>query len=200
VDRSAAGHRIDALICLVCGTLAGMHRLASAVLLVAAVMACDSSSEPSTTPEPSPTDGAVESAPDPEPEPEPEPEPAPQEEPEVTSLSEPVLSQDGFEARNLQCSFGVPTRGAAGFIVAGLVDPEVVGLLDACAPKGAAVEVSWGYVSAHARNVSVVAENSKMAKCVMTAMDKVRAGVDATCTAIILIGDDAGAAAKFEAR
>ncbi|MFO7564158.1 MAG: hypothetical protein R6X02_16045 [Enhygromyxa sp.] len=174
-----------------------MNRLGFTILLVFAA-ACERS-ESSTTPEPTPAVSPAESPAEPEPriEPEPEPEPEP-EQSEETGLSEAVFSREGFEARNLNCSFNTPTSGGSGYIAAGLVDADAE--LDACAPKGAAVTVSWDYVSGGAANISVEATSPKLANCVAAAMTKVRAGVDANCSAVLLIGDSAGAAAAFEAR
>ena len=171
-------------------------------MLLAATIACERS-QPSTTPEPSVTPEVTpepEPASEPTPEVEPEPEPAPEEpeEPEVSAIKEAVFEKDGFQARDLQCTLTVPTRGAAGYIAAGLAEQDAA--LDACAPKGAAIEISWGYVSGQARNVSVSAETSKQANCIMAAMGKVRAGVEANCSAIMLIGDPTGAAAAYDAR
>jgi hypothetical protein len=172
-----------------------MQRLGITVLLLSTMVACDSSKS-STPPEPTPTDATVE--PQPEPEPEPEPEPAPEAEPEMMEFNEPAFSQDGFEARNLHCKFNSATRGGDGYIKAGLVDVDAA--LDACAPKGAAIDVEWGYISNQAQNISVSAESNSVVKCVMKAMGGVRAGVEANCTAVLLIGDTAAATAAFDAR
>lgn len=175
-----------------------MHRFGLAVLLVATSVACEPSKS-TTPPEPSPA--ASKPEPEPELEPEPEPEPAPEpEEPEESEFATAVLSQGGFEARDLNCTLATPTRGAGGYITAGLVDPEVDAALDACAPKGAAIAVDWAYVSGQAGNINVVAKTSKQANCVAAAMGKVRAGVEGECSAILLIGDPAAAAAAYEAR
>jgi outer membrane biosynthesis protein TonB len=176
-----------------------MLRLGLAVVLVAAMVACERS-QPSTSPEPAPAASSEPSSePDPEPDPEPEPAPAAEpEEPEVSEIKQSVFKKDGFEARDLQCALSVPTRGAEGYIAAGLADADAE--LDACAPKGAAIEVRWGYVSGQAGNVSVDAATSKQANCVAAAMKKVRAGVEANCSAILLIGDPTAAAAAYDAR
>jgi hypothetical protein len=176
-----------------------MQRLGLPVLILSLMVACDSSKS-STPPESTPTDATVEPQPEPEPEPQPEPEPAPEPEPEpeVMEFNEPVFSQDGFEARNLNCKFNSATRGGAGYVKAGLVDVDDA--LDACAPKGAAIDVTWGYISNQAQNVSVSAESNTVLKCVMKAMGGVRAGVDANCSAVLLIGDTAAATAAFDAR
>lgn len=186
-----------------------MLRSRLAVLLVSlisfATVACERS-QPTTSPEPSPAETPTEVAPEPEAEaeaeaesePEEPEEPAEPEEPEVSEIKEAVFKKDGFEARDFQCQLSVPTRGAVGYIAAGLADADAE--LDACAPKGAAIEVSWGYVSGQAGNVSVGAETSKQANCVAAAMKKVRAGVEANCSAILLLGDPTAAAAAYDAR
>ena len=179
-----------------------MLRIRLAVLLITATVACERS-QPSTPPESSsaetPTEVAPEPAPEPEPEPTPEAEPAPEpEEPEVSEIKEAVFKKDGFEARDLQCVLTVPTRGAAGYIAAGLAEQDAA--LDACAPKGAAIEIRWGYVSGKAGNVSVSAETTKQANCIAAAMKQVRAGVEANCSAIMLLGDPTAAAAAYDAR
>jgi hypothetical protein len=176
-----------------------MQRLGPTVLLIFCVAACDSDKS-STTPEPASTSGAVEQ---PQPEPEAEPEPEPEPEP-VAEVAEPMefkeasFSQDGFEARNFHCKLNAETKGAQGFIKAGLVDQDAA--LDACAPKGAAIEVTWSYISSAAQNVSVTATDAKQAKCITKAMGGVRAGVDATCSAVLLLGDLTAATAAFDAR
>jgi hypothetical protein len=177
-----------------------MHRFGLTVLLVAASLACEPSKS-TTPPEPSPAESKPEPEPEPEVEPEPEPEPAPEpepEEPEVSEFAEAVLSQGGFEARGLKCTFAEPTREGQGYIIAGLVDADAA--LDACAPKGAAIDVSWNYVSGQAGNIDVSAKTSKQANCVATAMGQVRAGIEAECSAVLLLGDPAAAAAAYEAR
>jgi hypothetical protein len=175
-----------------------MQRLGSTVLLIFCVVACDSDKS-STPPEPTSTTGAVEQPqPEPEAEPEPEPEPEPAEVAEPMEFSEASFSQDGFEARNFHCKLNAETKGAQGYIKAGLVDQDAA--LDACAPKGAAIEVTWSYVSSAAQNVSVVGQNASQAKCITKAMAGVRAGVDASCSAVLLLGDLTAATAAFDAR
>ncbi len=170
-------------------------------MLVVAVSACEPS-KPSTPPEPTSVDSTTEPAAQPEAEPaaeaEPEPaaEPEPEAEPEVSEIDEAVFSKDGFEARDLHCSLGEPTRNAARYIAAGLADQDAA--LDACAPEGAAVEVNWVYLGGPTGDISVVAETSSLANCVTQAMAKVRAGVEADCRAVILIGDPAGATAAYD--
>lgn len=182
-----------------------MHRLGFAVLLIATTVACERS-QTSTPPEPAPAETPADAPAEPanealaepeEPE-EPAVESQPAQEPEISEVKQPVFEKDGFLARDLVCSLTVPTRGADRYIAAGLVDADAA--LDACAPKGAAVDVTWGYVSGQARNVSVDAETSKLANCVMKAMEQVRAGVEAECRAVLLIGDPVCAAAAYEAR
>jgi hypothetical protein len=135
----------------------------------------------------------------PEPEPEPQAEPEPEPEPEVTKFDAAELSEGGFEARNLHCSFNEPSSRAAGYITASLVDADAA--LDACAPKGAAIEVTWAYLNGPVGSISVVATNSKVANCVAAAMsNNVSAGVKASCSAVLLLGDPAGATAAFEAQ
>jgi hypothetical protein len=177
-----------------------MQRLGVTVLLTLAMVGCDSS-ESTTPPEPTPTDAVVEPQPELESEPvsEPEPETTAEAEPEVMAFEEPVFSQDGFEARNLECKFNSATRSAAaGYIKAGLVDVDAA--IDACAPKGAVIDVTWGYISNQAQNISVSAQSNTVAKCVMKAMGGVRAGVEANCSAVLLIGDVTAATAAFDAR
>ncbi|PRQ03438.1 hypothetical protein ENSA5_15990 [Enhygromyxa salina] len=183
-----------------------MRHLGLALVLVAAAVACEPS-KPSTPPEPTPVaepeaDAEIEAEAEPEAEaeaePEPEAEPEAEAEAEVTQIDEAVFSKDGFEARDFHCSFDWPTRHAARYIAAGLADEDAA--LDACAPEGAAVEVEWSYAGGPTQNISVSAESSKIANCVTTAMTKVRAGVEGDCSAILLIGDPARAAAAYEAR
>ncbi|EDM77402.1 hypothetical protein PPSIR1_37844 [Plesiocystis pacifica SIR-1] len=170
-----------------------------------AVFACEPA-EP-TTPPSEGTDAPAEAAPEPEPEmaepepevePEPEAAPEPEPEPEVSEVNLPSLSRDGFEARNLHCELETPTRNAERYITAGLVKRDAD--LDACAPKGAAVEVQWEYVSGNAASVEVSASSGGVANCVSTTMTKVGAGVSARCSAVLLLGDQAAAQAEFDAR
>lgn len=174
-----------------------MHRLGFAVLLAAATLACDKSQTPPTQ-EPQPTvDAPPQTEPESEPEPEPEPEPAPAAEPEVSEFKAATFSEGGFEARNLNCSFDEPSSKATGYVRASLVDADAA--LDACAPKGAAVDASWDYAGGPVNNISVGAENQKVANCVSAAMSNhLSAGLHASCTAVFLIGDIAGATASFE--
>jgi hypothetical protein len=181
-----------------------MHRHGLIVLIplmipmIIVASACERS-QSSTSPEPTPTvsNPTPRSEPEPERDVEPEADSEP-EDPEIDRIDEPVFSRDGFEARGLKCSLNTPTRSADRYIAAGLVDADAA--LDACAPKGAAVQVSWEYVGGGAANITVDATSSKLAKCVATAMTQVRAGVGASCSAILLIGDPAGATAAFDAR
>ena len=144
-----------------------------------------------------PAEPAV-SEPEPEVEPEPEPEPEPEQDPEEIKVDQDVVSRDGFEARDLHCVIDVPTRGATGYILAGLTDADAA--LDACAPKGAAIKVEWSYVNNVAGNASVSASSQKMANCVAKAMGEVHAGVSAKCSAVLLLGDLTAATAAYDAR
>lgn len=175
-----------------------MHRLGFSLLLAVGVLACDRSQPPPVEPEPA--DAAdPEPEPESEPEPAPEPEPEPEAAPEVMNFDAAELSQDGFEARNLHCTFDDASSVATGYITASLVDADAA--LDACAPKGAAIEVTWAYLGGPIGDISVVAERSKVANCVAAAMsNNVSAGVKATCSAVLLLGDIAGATASFETR
>ena len=184
-----------------------MRRLGVASLLVASLVsglvACDRSS--GSTPPDSTGAAEVEAAPAPAPEPEPEPESEPEPEPEpaateVSKVAEAVVEKDGFVARDLQCSLDVPTADGDRYILASLTDPAVDAALDACAPKGAAIEVEWSYMSGQAGDISVVATSGKQASCIAAAMTKVHAGVTAKCSAVLLIGDLAAATAAYEAR
>jgi hypothetical protein len=178
-----------------------MRRLGFAVLLAAATLACDKSQTPPPR-EPEPTvapPSQPEPEEEPEAEPEPEPEPAPAAEPEVSSFNAETFSEGGFEARFINCSFDEPSSKATGYIKASLVDADAA--IDACAPKGAAIDVTWDYAGGPASNISVVAENQKVANCVGAAISKnVSAGLHASCTGVFLIGDLAGATASFDKR
>ena len=178
-----------------------MHRLGFVVLLVAATplaLACDKS-QPQPTQDPEPATDAPPPQPEPETEPEPEPEPevAAPSEPEVSSFDADQFSEGGFEARHVHCTFDDPSSKATGYIKASFADADAA--FDACAPKGAAIEVTWDYMGGPVGNISVVTENQKVANCMGSAMtNSLSAGVHATCSAIFLIGDIAGATAAFE--
>jgi hypothetical protein len=175
-----------------------MQRIGLSVLLVFATAACDKS-DSSNQPEPEPAPVAAEPEPESEPEPEPEPEPAPEpENPEVSDYDVPTYSKDGFEARNLSCEFAEPTREGPGYIDASLRDADAA--LDACAPKGAAIDVEWAYLGGPTGEIDVAAGSKKQADCVAAALAKIRAGVTATCKATLLLGDTAAATAAFDAR
>jgi hypothetical protein len=186
-----------------CGIVPGMRRLSIASVLVLSLAGCERA--PSSTP---PESGggsevaASESAPieEPEAEPAPEPEPEPEREAAVSEVAEPVLEKDGFVARDVQCTLSEATVNGDRYILAGLTDPEVDAALDACAPKGAAIQVEWSYVSGQAADIAVVATSPKQANCIAAAMTKVRAGVSAKCSAVLLVGDLAAATKAYEAR
>jgi hypothetical protein len=188
-----------------------MRRLSIASVLVLSLAACERA--PSSTPPES--GGGSEVAPsekpaipDPEPALEPEPEAESETDPEpesppataVSEVTEPVVEKDGFVARDLHCTLSDATVNGDRYILAGLTDPEVDAALDACAPKGAAIAVEWSYVSGQAADIAVVASSPKQASCIAAAMTKVRAGVSAECSAVLLVGDLTAATKAYEAR
>lgn len=174
-----------------------MHRLGFALVLATATLACDRGA--TTQPPVQAATPEAEPAPEPEAEAEPAPEPEAEAEPEVSKLDADAVSEGGFEARNLHCTFAEPSSRASGYIIASLVDADAA--LDACAPKGMAIEVGWSYVGGPTSEISVAAENSKVANCVAAAVSQhVSAGVRASCNAVLLLGDVTKASAAFEAR
>jgi hypothetical protein len=181
--------------------LAAMHRLGFALVLAVATLAC----EKSQTPPPVEPEPAAEPAPptavdEPEPEPESTPEPAPTAEPEVSQFDATEFSEAGFEARDVHCTFEEPSSKATGYIKASLVDADAA--LEACLSKGgAAIRVEWKYIGGPTSDISVDAENQKVANCVANVVAKnISAGVKASCSAVFLLGDTTAAAAAYEAR
>ena len=187
-----------------------MHRLGSAptlalsCVLLLGLAACDGG-EPTTPPEPDATaqaDAAPPAEPEPELEPEVEAEPEPEPEPAPAAerdYKEGTISKDGFEARALDCKLNDAVEGARGFTIAGLSKQDAA--FDACAPKGAVVDVEWNFVSNASTDISISAESGKVASCVGAAFAKVRAGVGSgKCSVTLLIGDATAAAAAYDAR
>jgi hypothetical protein len=184
-----------------------MHRLGLALILVASTVATVACERGQTAPDTATPSDSPPPQPSPEPESEPaseepeseEPEPEPAGEAEVSQFVAEDFTEGGFSARNIRCEFEEASSVATGYIKASLVDADAA--LDACSSKGTALQVSWKYIGGPTSDISVDADNQKTANCVANAIAKhVSAGVRASCTAVLLIGDSAGAAASFESR
>lgn len=112
------------------------------------------------------------------------------------NISVAEMTIDGFALRALECSMEQGGFLAASVLVGALAQHDAV--LDACAPEGAAFAVKWAWgVSVEA---SVTASSKASANdCIEAALRGTTPARNGQCTAVVLVGDVAAAAAASEA-
>jgi hypothetical protein len=112
------------------------------------------------------------------------------------------LVVDGLEVRALQCSLAAGGLLAPVLVVGTLAQNKPA--LDACAPAGAAVDVTWRWEVGATRDVkSSAGPTPTVDACVTTVMSGLapaQASLVGTCTARVLIGDPVAAKAAADAR
>jgi hypothetical protein len=112
------------------------------------------------------------------------------------------LAVDGLEVRALQCSLAAGGLLAPVLVVGTLAQNKPA--LDACAPGGAAVDVTWRWEVGATRDVkSSFGPTPAVDACVTTVMSGLapaQASLVGTCTARVLIGDPVAAKAAADAR
>lgn len=107
------------------------------------------------------------------------------------------MTVNGLEARNLSCTLQKGGLLAPATIMGALSAKKEA--LDACSPKGAAIDVTFDWTTATGKTTATAGGDDKTHTCVQTALS-VPAPVTGTCTATILIGDQAAASAAADAR
>ncbi len=109
------------------------------------------------------------------------------------------LERDGLAAREVGCRLpeqGLPALADAMSYVARHKSP-----LDACAPEGAALRITWAFEKGRISDVKVTDPVAKkVGWCVATALKKARMPGNGSCEAVLLLGDPANAATAFTAR
>lgn len=111
----------------------------------------------------------------------------------------PELDRDGLAARNLSCRMSQLGTGALGEVLGGVASAR--GALGACAKTGAAVAVSWQSDGGKIRSAKVTDKiPAKLSKCVVGALRKADATIDASCEGILLFGDANGAVQALAVR
>lgn len=110
------------------------------------------------------------------------------------------VAADGQRLDRLECrASDLPMLGALA-VVASIAEAKPA--LDRCAPKGAAVALTWTFEGGKARDIELAhASSPAVGRCVAKAMRRVVAPFSAQCGATVLVGDDTGAdAALLELR
>lgn len=110
----------------------------------------------------------------------------------------PSFTIRGLTVRDLACRMVETDAMAVAEVVDGLAGQRAA--LDACAPAGAAVPVTWSYQGGQAGAIKVERADKKVAACVRKAVSAARASQTASCTATLLIGAADGAQRELAAR
>lgn len=107
------------------------------------------------------------------------------------------VSADGLRVAELACVVdSMPMFGAL-VIVASLAKQDRA--LDRCAPRGDAAIASWSFAKGHAKDVVVTGGGSpKIDACLTAALRKAAGPFDARCSAVLLVGAEAGADAALQ--
>lgn len=152
---------------------------------------------PQVQPEPEPTPEPVaEPTPAPEPVAEPEAEPAPGPTSRA-NLRVGSVSADGQRIVELACQLDRAPLLASMTMVGALAKRKKA--FDRCASGGDAVAVTWTAAGGKTSDVQARgAANPKVDACVAKALGKAVFPLDAKCTAIVLVGDKAGADERLE--
>lgn len=110
----------------------------------------------------------------------------------------PSFTIRGLTVRDLACRMVETDAMAVAEVVDGIAGQRAA--LDACAPAGAVVPVTWSYQGGHAGAIKVERADKKVAACVRKAVSAARASQTASCTATLLIGAAEGAQRELAAR
>lgn len=102
------------------------------------------------------------------------------------------MSVDGLDVRALQCTLDKGGFLAAATVVGSLAQQREA--LDACAPEGAAFAVKWTWGAAAASEVTGSSKPTADA-CIQKALSTTQSSLNGQCTAVVLVGEDAAAAA-----
>ncbi|MCA9714082.1 MAG: SEL1-like repeat protein [Myxococcales bacterium] len=111
--------------------------------------------------------------------------------------SVPSITINEMTLKELSCR--LPTQGpwALAEVTESLASQKRA--LDACAPGGAATTVSWTFARKATKEITVHGER-RTQQCVRKAMKKIRSGLEGTCSAVVLLGNRAGAERVYAAR
>ena len=102
------------------------------------------------------------------------------------------MSVDGLAVRALECTLDKGGFLAAATVVASLAQQDAA--LDACAPEGAAFAVKWTWGSG-AEAAVTASSKAAASDCIQAALTSTSSALNGQCTAVILVGDEAAAAA-----
>jgi len=113
-----------------------------------------------------------------------------------TSISVDAISVDGLSVRALSCSLEKGGLLASAMVVGALSSKKAA--LDACAPGGAAFSATWTW-GAETVVASVSGSKPDATDCVTAALKDIPSPVVGTCSALVLTGEPAAAAAAADA-
>jgi len=110
------------------------------------------------------------------------------------SITVEDITVDGVTVKTMQCELTQGGLMAGVSVVSALAGQKSA--LDACAPAGGAYKVGWTWTDGETASVAVTeASAPDTAACVNSALKAINTGVTGTCTALLLVGDAAGAEA-----
>jgi len=116
----------------------------------------------------------------------------------VSTVDVGQMEVNGQEVRNVKCTLGEGGVFAIMGFVGQLANHKEA--LDACVPAGAAFRVAWKWVGGKTKNVKVAASSAKPKNaCVVAAVQQTTAPTKGSCSAVILVGDTAGAGKAADA-
>lgn len=115
----------------------------------------------------------------------------------TTAVAE--LARGGLEARDFSCRMSKQGLSALNGVLSSFARRKDA--LDACAKQGAAIGLSWEFADGKVQEAKIVGKTpSKVGKCVVWALRKVKLGNTGSCEAVLLLGDPEGAAKSLAAR
>lgn len=106
------------------------------------------------------------------------------------------MTADGMTVKDLECALGSMGFMAALQLVGSIAANKKA--LDRCAPKGDAVRVTWEMAGGKTKNVEASGAKPKVARCVKLAAGKISSPLSGKCSAVFLVGKEAGANAAYE--
>jgi len=114
------------------------------------------------------------------------------------SITVDDITVDGVTVKTMSCELSQGGLMAGVSVVAALAGQKTA--LDACSPAGGAYKVGWTWADGQTAKVAVTeAAAPDTAACVDAALKAINTGVTGQCTALLLVGDPAGAEAASEA-
>ncbi len=114
------------------------------------------------------------------------------------TLNVDSMTVNGFEVRQLSCEVSKGGLFASAEISGAIAAQKSA--FDACVPSGAAYRIKWQTAGGTLLSSSVEAGSNDAKKaCIGAALKQLKSGSDATCSATILVGEQAAATAAADA-